>query len=948
MTDRVEDNRERVFAIALLFALAAADGFARRRAVTPSPTPPLTATALSDARLTLPTSGDTSVAVTNHDNKSVVVTLCEVLANTQGKGYCRTTTLAPQGTLPLNPAVYFQHSDPGVIIATTSADPTLLELRNNALARTVDQLGGFATISTILGPDVTQSADLGLYTTTQAASGRIILQGRFGVPIETKTFSLPAFTFTQASLWGINGFFIAPPQPNTAIEVIVDNGNFVGSYLRMSGRAVPAQLKRDEQSQYLLPARATTLVRLKNESSTTTNGIFFEQLQSSTTPPRNMYFSTNDEVAWLPASTLFPNVDGVLALSCSPLLSMYVEDGIRLDEVAIAKSGSPSDTITPRDASINNIDSTTTLHVQNISRKPNFTNLVPITGTLAFYDTAGQQVGQQNVSITALNGADYSLAAYPGVAMAYLHLNKDPTEGLNINPQAIMYDKTRMASAFAFVPPGPKIEGSADVQLRLVMGNDGTTDTPSFTIYGPLVSYTFTLDNHGDLQPGRTVSYTFRVPAGFCYFTDFSIKKPGDDAWCIKEIHLSIDGSEVWFNTVADQYCPYTSTSNIGGGWAMTAMYKTRCAPPVFGTAGQYLGTWLDPLHQQYFFLSNRETRCMLRGDCGAASMRDQLATLYARGIGETWTPQQFVDWLNQSVDGITTTTNIELWANDDPFTWSAGVGVSYTLTKSQQTWTREPGTIRLTPPDTESAYQLIRAFLAALITAHPEWYGGTTAGPNINYDPTWTTHDRNDTSGLIPSYTSQAIIYVKDHGQTFIQTTYPSAETLQHVFNTNTLEPLVGFHSYACESLPDAIVNSVQEIVANYLRLTAAEQAEFSGDVQGFKPFIYYNYPDTTTIDPCNINDPDQQFAYRIDVTVTKATSVIYEMTATLGVWSNGQALQTSGTTTNTDLMKILTGTTNLDAYVGFNVYSNTNPNYQDLQTMAERIKAQFKLDSI
>lgn len=158
-----------------------------------------------------------------------------------------------------------------------------------------------------------------------------------------------------------------------------------------------------------------------------------------------------------------------------------------------------------------------------------------------------------------------------------------------------------------------------------------------------------------------------------------------------------------------------------------------------------YVAHWLDPLHQQDFFLSNREVQCMLRGDCGAPSLINDLATIFAHSPGETWTEDQFRTWLTQAVDGVTSDTNLELWEHEDPFVWTAGVGLSFTVTRSQTTWTREPGTLILTPADTEHVYQLLRSFLVQLVTTHPDWYGGTPAtGPNLAFNPTWSTPDPN------------------------------------------------------------------------------------------------------------------------------------------------------------------------------------------------------------
>jgi hypothetical protein len=164
-------------------------------------------------------------------------------------------------------------------------------------------------------------------------------------------------------------------------------------------------------------------------------------------------------------------------------------------------------------------------------------------------------------------------------------------------------------------------------------------------------------------------------------------------------------------------------------------------------TGEKYVQTYYDPLSQSRFFISNVETRCMLRGDCGVAGIRDELAQILTRGIGETWTTAQFTQWLTGMADGVTSPTNIELWLHADPFTWSAvGTGVSFSLTTSQTTFTAEPGTIMLTAADTIAVYQAIRSFLVSYVATHPEQYGGTiTTGPSLAHDPSWRTSDPNE-----------------------------------------------------------------------------------------------------------------------------------------------------------------------------------------------------------
>lgn len=190
-----------------------------------------------------------------------------------------------------------------------------------------------------------------------------------------------------------------------------------------------------------------------------------------------------------------------------------------------------------------------------------------------------------------------------------------------------------------------------------------------------------------------------------------------------------------------------------------------------------------------------------------------------------------------------------------------------------------------------------------------------------------------------VPSYEVTATIRVRDNGQTFEQTTHPAMTTVQKLLNVNNPDALVGSHGFDCTPAPDPVVNSIPELLANYEKLTSAEQQEFSGDRAGFAPFAANGCDASAT-----------QYVLFIAIVVKRpdapGTGEQYEMATDLTVWSNGQALHTSGTTRDQQYMAILTGSTNIAPFVGFNVYDHNSPRYQDLQDKITRIKAQFTLD--
>lgn len=130
------------------------------------------------------------------------------------------------------------------------------------------------------------------------------------------------------------------------------------------------------------------------------------------------------------------------------------------------------------------------------------------------------------------------------------------------------------------------------VELTLVTGANGTTDNLDFEIGGsfPDAPYVQTLDIPGDLQPGQTDTYVFIVPMEFCEMTSFQLRKPAtsgaDDDWDIDELYLSIDGTEVFFDTEIEVFSPVTADSYPpNGNWQGVAAYQDRCtglaAPPM-------------------------------------------------------------------------------------------------------------------------------------------------------------------------------------------------------------------------------------------------------------------------------------------------------------------------------------------------------------------------------
>jgi len=176
----------------------------------------------------------------------------------------------------------------------------------------------------------------------------------------------------------------------------------------------------------------------------------------------------------------------------------------------------------------------------------------------------------------------------------------------------------------------------------------------------------------------------------------------------------------------------YGGSKSTGPSLSYNPTWSTQdptATPTVTGE--QVVAAFLDPLHQQGYWLSNALVRCMINGGCGVAPVRSALATIYARGLGETWSPATFEAWLAGMADGVTSPANSELWSKAKPYSWNAKGAVGYDLTTSQETLTHEPGTIRLSPQDLEAAWVLQRSFIAAYFDANPEQGCGSALAAN-------------------------------------------------------------------------------------------------------------------------------------------------------------------------------------------------------------------------
>lgn len=333
---------------------------------------------------------------------------------------------------------------------------------------------------------------------------------------------------------------------------------------------------------------------------------------------------------------------------------------------------------------------------------------------------------------------------------------------------------------------------------------------------------------------------------------------------------------------------PYDDTTSAPGNQPSGILSLTYRISA--GGAEQYVAHWLDPLQHQYFYLDNTMTRCLWQATCGTADFGTPLATLLAQSsTSPTHDPAALLQSFKDATDG--NPANDEIYAGFSPTT------IDLRGSGTVRLYLAPTGTSivdwHLTPPSTTSVYAVIRSFLAAYMTANPSACGGTTAC-DLTSDPGFTNQSKPQTG----HYAITVQLFVRDHGQTFIQTTHPSETTIERIFRITTLQPLLGRTTYGCQPLPDPIVNSVPEIITTYLTLDPAAQAEFSGDVEGFKPFLYENYPSTATVEPCDASDPDQQFILSITLSITAggAEQVVEQLIDPLhqqGYWLNNEIVR-------------------------------------------------------
>lgn len=134
---------------------------------------------------------------------------------------------------------------------------------------------------------------------------------------------------------------------------------------------------------------------------------------------------------------------------------------------------------------------------------------------------------------------------------------------------------------FESLGPAP-VTATTTGQIVLVTGDNGTVDNVELELTGvfPDSPYRFPLDQPNDLGPGQTDAFLFEVPAEFCQVTGFSVRKlggpVGDDDWYLKEIFLTLDGVEVYFDRVADRQMTAASFP-YNGDWTGTGAYRSRC-----------------------------------------------------------------------------------------------------------------------------------------------------------------------------------------------------------------------------------------------------------------------------------------------------------------------------------------------------------------------------------
>lgn len=131
------------------------------------------------------------------------------------------------------------------------------------------------------------------------------------------------------------------------------------------------------------------------------------------------------------------------------------------------------------------------------------------------------------------------------------------------------------------------------VEVRFVTGDNGTADDIFFYLTGDFSAspYLFYFSQPGDLQPGQTDTYSYRVPVDFCQMTGWRLDKAvvgaADDDWTATNISIRLDATEVFFDGAFADLAPIVSGANIRGTWDGTAAYQTRCpfgsTPPLLG-----------------------------------------------------------------------------------------------------------------------------------------------------------------------------------------------------------------------------------------------------------------------------------------------------------------------------------------------------------------------------
>lgn len=173
--------------------------------------------------------------------------------------------------------------------------------------------------------------------------------------------------------------------------------------------------------------------------------------------------------------------------------------------------------------------------------------------------------------------------------------------------------------------------------------------------------------------------------------------------------------------------------------------YRTE-TPAARVTGEEYVAKWLDTLKTQYFYLSNGEVRCMINGNCGTRSYAPDMAAILintpeVRAIGGV-TTSALEGYLKEWADGVSSDGS-ELWTGFDPMNvnMKAPQGVKFY-------YYPDGGRFNTFSFDTAAAnnwYTMTRTFLGQLGDADPTRYGGSAStGPNLDYNPTWSTQDKN------------------------------------------------------------------------------------------------------------------------------------------------------------------------------------------------------------